>query len=116
MRTTLNIDDELLKEAKIAAVRRNSTLTAVIEDGLRKELGVEPSAREQGRRVLELPAHIDPSDRQAVLEYLQHVGSDFSELKALGPFPTRHGKPLREFDWADSSALLEELEGPLARP
>ena len=28
MRTTLNIDDELLKDAKIAAIRCDSTLTA----------------------------------------------------------------------------------------
>ena len=37
MRTTLNIDDELLKEAKIAAVRQGITLTAYIERALKHE-------------------------------------------------------------------------------
>ena len=35
MRTTLNIDDELLKEAKIAAIREGITLTAYIERALK---------------------------------------------------------------------------------
>ena len=38
MRTTLNLDDELVTEAKILAVRRRTTLTAVIEDALRDVL------------------------------------------------------------------------------
>jgi hypothetical protein len=37
MRTTLNIDDELLKEAKIAAIREGITLTAYIERALEHE-------------------------------------------------------------------------------
>jgi hypothetical protein len=36
MRTTLNIDDDLLKEAKIAAIREGITLTAYIERALRQ--------------------------------------------------------------------------------
>ena len=47
MRTTLNIDDELLKEAKIAAVREGITLTAYIERALKHERA-EPPARTQG--------------------------------------------------------------------
>ena len=35
MRTTLNLNDELVAEAKILAVRRRTTLTAVIEMALR---------------------------------------------------------------------------------
>ncbi|MBE0610838.1 MAG: type II toxin-antitoxin system VapB family antitoxin, partial [Dehalococcoidia bacterium] len=35
MRTTLNIDDDLLKEAKIMAVREGTTLTALLERALR---------------------------------------------------------------------------------
>lgn len=37
MRTTLNIDDELLKEAKIAAIREGITLTEYIERALKHE-------------------------------------------------------------------------------
>jgi hypothetical protein len=40
MRTTLNLEDELVKAAKIEAIRRGVTLTALIEDGLRKALSV----------------------------------------------------------------------------
>ena len=87
MRTTLNIDDELLMAAKIAAIERRSTLTAVVEAGLRTELARRSSQRED----------------------------DLEALRALGPFPTRKGRPKRAFDWVDSSALVEELEGPLAR-
>ena len=35
MRTTLNIDDDLLKAAKIAAIQEGITLTAYIERALR---------------------------------------------------------------------------------
>ena len=37
MRTTLNIDDELLKEAKIAAIREGITLTEYSERALKHE-------------------------------------------------------------------------------
>ena len=113
MRTTLNIDDELLKEAKIAAIERNSTLTRIIEEGLRKELA--PERRVKRSRNLGLPAHIDPGDATAVSNFWKHVGDDWTLLRTLGPFPTQKGKPKWAFNWADSSALIEELEGPLAR-
>jgi len=57
MRTTLNIDDELLKTAKIIAVRRGTTLTQVIEESLRDsfqrpvpipELAVSPGGGRPG--------------------------------------------------------------------
>lgn len=38
MRTTLNLDDDLLVGAKELAVRNRTTLTAVIEDALRDKL------------------------------------------------------------------------------
>ena len=38
MRTTLRIDEALLKEAKLIAVRSGRSLTAVIEDALREAL------------------------------------------------------------------------------
>ena len=34
MRTTLNLDEELLIEAKAQAARRRTTLTALVEQGL----------------------------------------------------------------------------------
>jgi hypothetical protein len=38
MRTTIRLDDELLAKAKRAALERGTTLTAVIEDALRRAL------------------------------------------------------------------------------
>ena len=38
MRTTIRINDELLKKAKIRATETDRSLTEVIEDALRKEI------------------------------------------------------------------------------
>jgi hypothetical protein len=38
MRTTVRLDDDLLRQAKALAARTGRTLTAVIEDGLRQVL------------------------------------------------------------------------------
>ena len=46
MRTTIRLDDQLLREAKKRAAERGTTLTAVIEDSLRQALARrEPSNR-----------------------------------------------------------------------
>ena len=46
MRTTLNIDDELLEEAKIAAIREGITLTEYIERALKHECQETPAERD----------------------------------------------------------------------
>jgi hypothetical protein len=38
MRTTIRLDEKLLREAKLQAARRGTTLTALIEDALRESL------------------------------------------------------------------------------
>jgi hypothetical protein len=38
MRTTLNLDDDLARRAKQSAAERGTTLTALVEAGLRREL------------------------------------------------------------------------------
>jgi plasmid stability protein len=38
MRTTINLDDDLLAEAKLVAARTGRSLTAVVEDALRESL------------------------------------------------------------------------------
>ncbi len=38
MKTTLDLDDDLLIEAKTTAVRRRTTLKAIVEHALRREL------------------------------------------------------------------------------
>ncbi len=44
MKTTLELDDALLKEAKALAARRGTTLKAVMEHALRRELAPAPEA------------------------------------------------------------------------
>ena len=44
MRTTLNIDDDLLRDAKATAARSDRTLTSVVEDALRASLARMRSA------------------------------------------------------------------------
>lgn len=41
MKTTLELPDELLMEAKAVALRRKTTLKAMIEHSLRREIGEE---------------------------------------------------------------------------
>jgi Arc/MetJ family transcription regulator len=45
MRTTIRLDDDLLTKAKRAALERGTTLTAVIEDALRRSLAQGPRER-----------------------------------------------------------------------
>ena len=52
MRTTINIDDHLLAEAKLLAQRSGKTLTAVIEDALRERLARRhPTAQREPTRL-----------------------------------------------------------------
>jgi len=46
MRTTIRLNQELLRQAKLLAARTNRTFTAVVEDALRQSLSrpVEPRA------------------------------------------------------------------------
>jgi len=53
MRTTLDIDDELLKDAKKLAAERGTTLTAVLEDALR--IVVHRAKQPKPRRRRKLP-------------------------------------------------------------
>ena len=78
MRTTVRLDEELLARAKQFAIRTGATLTAVIEDALRKHLS---GPRELRRRVpLKLPTFrggglrpgVDLDDTSSLLD---HMGS-----------------------------------------
>ena len=53
MRTTIRLNDELLYQAKQAAVKSGRTLTAVIEDALRRDLSRNqpPSSGERIRLI-----------------------------------------------------------------
>ncbi|HET7387002.1 MAG TPA: type II toxin-antitoxin system VapB family antitoxin [Nocardioidaceae bacterium] len=49
MRTTVNIDDDLLAEAKMVAARTHRTIGSVLEDALRTMLDKQQSTRHAGR-------------------------------------------------------------------
>jgi hypothetical protein len=54
MRTTVRLDDDLLRQAKALAARTGRTLTAVIEDGLRQVLA-RHRRRQEERPSVALP-------------------------------------------------------------
>ncbi len=51
MRTTLNLNDDLVRQAKQRAAAEDRTLTSVIEDALRRLLTAETSLRQEPYRV-----------------------------------------------------------------
>ncbi len=75
MRTTLDLNDHLLKAARRKAANEGRTLTAVVEEGLRRLLGRSrrsgPPYRLQWvtRRGTQ-PPEVDPADRGALYERL----------------------------------------------
>lgn len=76
MRTTVNIDDHLLAEAKILAARTSRSLGAVLDDALRVMLRRDNG--EQNRGEFRLPTHgsgglqpgVDLEDKEALAELL----------------------------------------------
>ncbi|MGQ0678730.1 MAG: type II toxin-antitoxin system VapB family antitoxin [Actinomycetota bacterium] len=75
MKTTLNLDGELLTQAKRLAEQQDITLTAVIENAIREALSC---ARQIPTFRLELPtvqgkdpAFVDPSDRAALYDAME---------------------------------------------
>lgn len=76
MRTTLNLNDDLIRQAKQRALAEERTLTSVIEDALRRlleEVTTAPAApyRVRAMNLSGLVPGLDPNDPafyQAVLE------------------------------------------------
>jgi hypothetical protein len=76
MRTTINLDDHLLAEAKQVAARTGRTLTAVVEDALRESLH---RRHHSSRRAVELPTFgaggvqpgVDLDDSAGLLELME---------------------------------------------
>jgi len=75
MKTTLDIDDELLVKAKAASARERKSLTTLIEEGLRLRLRHARTARHLRKK--ELPVHrgigglvtgIDPLSNRSLLD------------------------------------------------
>ena len=78
MKTTLDIDDHLLAEAKVLAANERTSLTRVIEEGLHLRLRRRSGAARQSKPQLPvlkgrggLVAGIDPLSNRALLEALE---------------------------------------------
>lgn len=79
-RTTIRLEDHLLREAKSAAARSGRTLTALIEDALRAAIYRRPP--EQGRGTVEIPTFagtgtlpgVDLDDSAALADLMDRGG------------------------------------------
>lgn len=79
MKTTLNLDDELMRRSKRLAAERGTTLTALVEAALRAEVA-GPAKRppfvlhlptQRGNR----PPAADPADRDALYDLMASEGT-----------------------------------------
>ena len=86
MRTTLDLPDELLKRAKVAAIERGSTLRQLVSDALTRDLMGDRSPAEPLRRV-QFPIFSSKSPGK-----LKLTSRDISEMD-LDEDSRRHGIP-----------------------
>lgn len=81
MRTTINLDDALLAEAKQVAARTGRSLTAAVEDALRQSL--HHRRHQTTREAIELPVFgeggmrlgVDLDDSAALLDIMEQQDS-----------------------------------------
>lgn len=76
MRTTVTIDDGLLREAKVLAARTDRTVSGVLEEALRELLARQIESAERRRADFTLPSYhgggflIDILDKDALADAL----------------------------------------------
>jgi hypothetical protein len=81
MRTTVDLPDELLRQARQRAAREGTTLTALLADGLRLRLARTPGVRRQRRRLPVsrvgggLQPWIDPASNASLLDAADDDGA-----------------------------------------
>ena len=76
MKTTLNLDDQVLRRSKEYASRHGMTLTAFIENALRAKLAEPPRQEKPFKLVLKTvrgsgPPNVDVSDRDALYDVIE---------------------------------------------
>jgi plasmid stability protein len=77
MKTTLNLNDQLLRRAKMRAAQDGVTLTRFVEDALRASL-TDPETDEAFKLELKVvcghaPPNVDISDRDALYDVLDRA-------------------------------------------
>ena len=77
MKTTLNINDQLLADAKALAAQQRTSLTRLIEEGLLLRIRAQAAPRPRGKHRLPvfkgrggLVAGVDPLSNKALLDAL----------------------------------------------
>src|SRR5688572_2608689 len=81
MRTTVDLDDFLLREAKVVARQNGVTLTSFIEDALRERLARRREAQAGKREWVSLPTNggeglqpgVDLDDSRALLDIMDGI-------------------------------------------
>ncbi|MCY3875571.1 MAG: hypothetical protein OXF88_14930 [Rhodobacteraceae bacterium] len=79
MKTTLNIDDGVMKRLREEAARRGATMSALVEAGLRRILGESAESGEEGRILPKLPswssggARVDVASRDELHAAMEDV-------------------------------------------
>jgi hypothetical protein len=79
MRTTVRLDDDLLRQAKRAAQEAGQTLTALLEESLRERLARRPKGKRRRRVKLVtfkgsgLQPGVDLDDSAALLDLMDEV-------------------------------------------
>lgn len=79
MKTTFDLPDELFVAAKQRAASERTTLRAIVERGLRAQLGTAPRPPRQRRRLRwvtvagGLPPGMDLRDREAMHDWLRRT-------------------------------------------
>ena len=56
MKTTLNIDDTLMRQLRIEAARRGTTMTAIVEAGIRHMISAREGSNEARKKPFNLPS------------------------------------------------------------
>jgi hypothetical protein len=82
MKTTVDLPDDLMIEVKKAAAERRTTIRAMVERGLRRELAA-PDPDRRGRRRIRwvtvaggLPPGVDVGDRAAMQDWIARESPD----------------------------------------
>ena len=81
MQTTLRIDDDLHRRAKMEALRRGITLTQLVEDGLRAQLDAEKPAFKLHTVASSIPFNFTPQQLKEM------INDDTEQLIKLGLIP-----------------------------